>query len=182
MVFTALPLLSIILYVPSMLSRSSTPAVRFLSFLGTVSLANTAYIIRHFSLPLPDRKGKRPAAEVERVMFVRKALFTTNSVLCGLLVLVYLFTSPSSQSIWPALYLVPGGAYLCFSPSFLSSFAILYFLLHTSPKTWQENRHDEDHLGSCHAAMFAIILIAREAMISVDLSHLEDLRYEYKGA
>lgn len=129
MVFTALPLLSIILFVPSMLSGSSTPAVRFLSFLGIVSLSSTAYIIRHFSLPLSDRKGKRPAAEVERAMFVRKALFTTNSVLCGLLVLVYLFTSPSSQSIWPALYLVPGGAYLYFSPPFLSC-----FLLNSLPK------------------------------------------------
>ena len=181
MVFTALPLLSIILFVPSMLSGSSTLAVRSLSFLGIVSLASTAYIIRHFSLPLPDRKGKRPAAEVERAMFVRKALFTTNSVLCGLLVLVYLFTSPSSQSIWPALYLVPGGAYLCFSSPFLS--LLPCFLLNTLPKKWKEKRHDEkDHLGSCHTAMFAIILIAREAMISVDLSHLEGLRYEYKGA
>lgn len=131
MVFTALPLLSIILFVPSMLSGSSTPAVRFLSFLGIVSLASTAYIIRHFSLPLSDRKGKRPAAEVERAMFVRKALFTTNSVLCGLLVLVYLFTSPSSQSIWPALYLVPGGAYLCFSPPLL----FVMFPVKFSPET-----------------------------------------------
>lgn len=30
--------------------------------------------------------------------------------------------------------------------------------------------------------MFAVILIAREAMTSVDLSPLESLRYDYKGA
>ena len=33
-----------------------------------------------------------------------------------------------------------------------------------------------------YAAMFGVILIAKEAMTSVDVSHLQGLRYVYKGA
>jgi hypothetical protein len=32
------------------------------------------------------------------------------------------------------------------------------------------------------AAMLAAILLARDTMLSVDLSTLKDLQYEYKGA
>lgn len=83
--------------------------VRFFSFLSVLSLAGTAYAMRQSSSQLPDRKGKRPAAEVERIMLVRKVLFFANLVLCGLLALVYLFVNSLSPAIWPALYLVPGG-------------------------------------------------------------------------
>lgn len=34
---------------------------------------------------------------------------------------------------------------------------------------------------SC-TAMLAVILAARETMLSIDLSELKDLQYEYKGA
>ncbi|OJJ87279.1 uncharacterized protein ASPGLDRAFT_43805 [Aspergillus glaucus CBS 516.65] len=138
-VFTALPLLSVLVFVPSVLSKSSTPTVRFFSFLAISSLLVTACIMKLFVSHLSDRKGKRPAAEVKRTMLVRKSLFFINTGICGTLVLVYLFANISSSSIWPGLYIVPG-------------------------------------------AMFGVILLVREAMISVDLSHLQNLRYEYKGA
>lgn len=97
------------MFVPSMLSWSSILAVRFFSFLSVLSLAGTAYTMRQSSSQLPDGKGKRPAADVERTMLVREVLFFANSALCGLLALVYLFVNSLSPVIWPALYLVPGG-------------------------------------------------------------------------
>ncbi|BCR84948.1 uncharacterized protein ACHE_20406S [Aspergillus chevalieri] len=138
-VFTALPLLSTLVFVPSVLYRSSTPTVRLFSFLSIMSLLVTTYIMKLFMSRLLDRKSKRPAAEVERTTLVRQSLLFTNTGICGILVLVYLFANPSPSSIWPGLYIVPG-------------------------------------------AMFGVILLVREAMVSVDLSHLQNLRYEYKGA
>lgn len=67
---------------------------------------------------LSDRKGKRPAAEVKRTMLVRKSLFFINTGICGTLVLVYVFANISSSSIWPGLYIVPGGTYLCPTPAY----------------------------------------------------------------
>lgn len=67
---------------------------------------------------LSDRKGKRPVARVKRTMLVRKSLLFTNTGICGTLILVYLFANMSSSSIWPGLYIVPGGTYLCPTPAY----------------------------------------------------------------
>lgn len=106
------------MFVPSVLSRSSTPTVRFFSFLAISSLLVTACIMKLFVSHLSDRKGKRPAAEVKRTMLVRKSLLFTNTGICGILALVYLFANPSSSFIWPGLYIVPGGTYLCPTPAY----------------------------------------------------------------
>lgn len=134
---------------------------------------STAYIMRQFALHLSGGKGKRPAAEVERTMFVRKGLLFTNTAVCGLLGLFYLFAKPTSPSIWPGLYIVPGGTYL--SPQ--------YFPFRPISRIDTVGIHSKGvTIGSRYPVMFGVILLAREAMVSVDLSYLENLRYEYKGA
>lgn len=144
--------------------------MRLFSFLSIMSLLVTTYIMKLFMSRLLDRKSKRPAAEVERTTLVRQSLLFTNTGICGILVLVYLFANPSPSSIWPGLYIVPGGTYL--SSSFPKSTCNFHLV----------DYHEDNHLSSCFPAMFGVILLVREAMVSVDLSHLQNLRYEYKGA
>lgn len=144
------------IFLPSILSSKSTPGVRFFSLLSVGSLAGTAYTMRHFSLYLPDPKGKRSVSETERITAMRNVLVSGNTALCGLLALVCLFANISSSVIWPALYLVPGG-------------------MSSSTEKIEETY-------SYYIAILGVVLIAKEAMTSVDMSQLQSLRYVYKGA
>ena len=157
-----IPLVSALAFLPSLLSAGGPPE-RLWSLLGVLSLLATAYTMRHAPLQ-PDRKGKKPLSiEYERLAWVRTALVPANGVVCLLLTVVYLYLrGDSSYAIRPVLYLVPGGR------SSYSSAGILQQGLQLS------------HVYS--TAMLAIILLARELMLSVDLSALKDLQYEYKGA
>ncbi|CAG7917207.1 unnamed protein product [Penicillium olsonii] len=135
-IFTALPLLAALVFVPSVLSAFS-PLERLFSLLGLVSLVITAYIMR--CSPLQDRKGKKPMnVRNERIARFHAALVPGAGAVSVLLGLVYLSAGPS-YSIRPVLYLVPG-------------------------------------------AMLATILLAQKVMRSVDLTSLQDLQYNYKGA
>ncbi|KAJ6094685.1 hypothetical protein N7467_002198 [Penicillium canescens] len=106
MVFTALPLITAVVFVSSVLSASSH-FERLFSLLGLVSLLTTAYIMR--SSPLqPDRKGKKPmTVRNERMARLHASLVPGTSAVCLLLALVYL-SAGSSWGIRPVLYLMPG--------------------------------------------------------------------------
>lgn len=166
MVFTAIPLASATAFLPSVLSRSN-PTKGLLSCLGILSLLATAYTMRHSPLH-PDRKGKKPiTAEDERLALVRTALVPVNGVVCLLLTAAYFLVEPYTSR--PVLYLIPGGESCTILParsrcsSHWSSFHV-------------------HCLSSTCVVMLAVILIARETMLSVDLSTLKGLQYEYKGA
>jgi hypothetical protein len=111
MVFTALPLITAVVFVSSVLSASSH-FERLFSLLGLVSLLTTAYIMR--SSPLqPDRKGKKPmTVRNERMARLHAGLVPGTSAICLLLALVYL-SAGSSWGIRPVLYLMPGGMFPC---------------------------------------------------------------------
>jgi hypothetical protein len=111
MVFTALPLITAAVFVPSVLSASSH-FERLFSLLGLVSLLATAYIMR--SSPLqPDRKGKKPmTVRNERMARLHAGMVPGTSAVCLLLALVYL-SAGSSWGIRPVLYLIPGGMITC---------------------------------------------------------------------
>lgn len=153
MVFTAIPLASVIAFLPSVLSTSN-PTEGLLSCLGILSLLATAYTIRHSPIH-PDRKGKKPiTAGDERLALFRTALVPVNGVVCLLLTVAYFLIEPYAS--WPVLYLIPGGESCPILPA--------------------------RYRCSTRIVMLAVILIARETMLSVDLSTLKDLQYEYKGA
>ncbi|KAJ5787411.1 hypothetical protein N7457_002401 [Penicillium paradoxum] len=108
-IFTALPLLAAMMFVPSVLSASSQ-VERLFSLLGLGSLLTTAYIMKCSPLQ-PDRKGKKPMTiHNERVARVHAALVPGTGVVCLLLALVYL--SAASYEIRPVLYLVPGAMFV----------------------------------------------------------------------
>lgn len=107
MIFTALPLVTATIFVPSVLTASSQ-AERLFSLLSLVSLLTTAYIMRYSPLQ-PDRKGKKPMnVHNERIARLHAALVPSTSAACLLLGLVYLSTG-SSHGIRPGFYLIPGG-------------------------------------------------------------------------
>lgn len=168
MVFTAIPLASVTAFLPSVLSTSN-PTEGLLSCLGILSLLATAYTMRHSPLR-PDRKGKKPVtAEDERLALIRTALLPVNGVVCLLLTAAYFLIGPYASR--PVLYLVPGGeSYNVLLAKCLATRVIGqdFILLHC--------------LSSTCIVMLAIVLVARETMLSVDLSVLKDLQYEYKGA
>ncbi|KAJ5460893.1 uncharacterized protein N7458_002445 [Penicillium daleae] len=137
-IFTSIPLLSTIAFLPSVFAASSLTEW-LLSILGVLSLLGTAYTMRLSPLH-PDRKGKKPVtAENERITRLHSALLPVNGAVCLLLTAAYFFAGTGPSSIRPVLYLIPG-------------------------------------------AMLAAILLARDMMLSVDLSALKNLQYEHKGA
>ncbi|KAJ5179662.1 hypothetical protein N7492_002872 [Penicillium capsulatum] len=162
--FTLIPLISTLAFVPSLFSASGIPE-RLWSVLALLSLLATAYTMRQTPLHA-DRKGKKPlSVEDERLAWIRTALVPANQAACLLLTVVYLLflRSESTYVIRPVLYLVPGGrscppAHELDCPRSVSCLTLEY------------------------VAMLAVILLAREVMLSVDLSALKDLQYEYKGA
>jgi hypothetical protein len=116
MVFTALPLMTAVVFVPSVLSASSQ-VERLFSVLGLISLLTTAYIMR--SSPLqPDLKGKKPMTIHNELMArLHASLVPGTSAVCFLLALVHL-SAGSSWGIRSVLYLIPGGMF----PNFILSF------------------------------------------------------------
>ncbi|KAJ5397368.1 hypothetical protein N7509_005481 [Penicillium cosmopolitanum] len=140
LVFTAIPLVSTLTFLPSLFTAQSF-GERLLSLLGILSLLATAYMMRLAPLH-PDRKGKKPLSpENERLEKIHSALLPVNGAVGVLLTLIYLLflRGGSSFIISPVLYLIPG-------------------------------------------VMLAVILLAKDTMLSVDLATLKDLQYEYKGA
>jgi hypothetical protein len=143
---------------------ASTVGEAFLSLLAILSLLGSAYTMRHAPL-YPDRKGKKPLlAEDERLTWLLSALMPVNGAVCLLLTACFFFGAGSSYTIRPVLYLIPGGT---FSLRLFSFWLII-----------ERCRN----LTVLYTAMLAVILLARETMLSVDLSALKDLQYEYKGA
>ncbi|KAL4896320.1 hypothetical protein BDV59DRAFT_199518 [Aspergillus ambiguus] len=137
-IFAILPLFSTTVFVPSLFSSGSTVRELFISFLSILSLLATAYAMKYLPLRHPDPKGKRPVRNPDFAR-IQELVLPANAAVCGLLTLMYLFSSAELSSIPSSAPLIP-------------------------------------------AAMLITIVIARRVMISVDLSHLENLRYDYKGA
>lgn len=128
MVFTAIPLVSVAAFLPSVLSASN-PTEGLLSCLGILSLLATAYTMRHSPLHA-DRKGKKPAtAEDERLALIRTAILPVNGTVCALLAAAYFFIGPYTS--WPLLSLIPGGesynilSAICRRASYWSSLPLL---------------------------------------------------------
>ncbi|KLJ12648.1 hypothetical protein EMPG_12321 [Blastomyces silverae] len=120
LMFTALPLASVFLYLPWILSSTSTG--RLLCLLSITSLLSTAYIMKYFRLERPDPKGKRPIRDIEAEqgpMIVRQHLSTANTVICALLsgIAFYAANRTNQGDIFWALYLVPGIVFLLVSVS-----------------------------------------------------------------
>ncbi|KAJ5757869.1 uncharacterized protein N7511_006563 [Penicillium nucicola] len=106
MVLTALPLVTTVVFIPSVLSTSNH-VERLLSLIGMVALLATAYIMRSYPLQ-PDRKGKKPMTmHNERMARLHGALMPGTSAICLTLALVSL-SAGSSWGIQPVLYLIPG--------------------------------------------------------------------------
>ncbi|GFF37821.1 hypothetical protein IFM46972_05347 [Aspergillus udagawae] len=134
-IFSVIPLLSATIYVPPIITSSSTLPEQLLSILSVTSLLLTAYTMKYHAMEPPDPKGKRPMKKTDPIMSVRKYAIPTNVALCALLALASIMALPTTI----VTYLIP-------------------------------------------AAILATILIARKVMVSVDIRHLENLRYDYKGA
>ncbi|KAG2414189.1 hypothetical protein HFD88_003380 [Aspergillus terreus] len=139
-IFALLPLFSTVVFIPSLFSSGASVRETFASFLSILSLVATAYAMKYLPLRHPDPKGKRPVRNPD-VARLQELLLPVDAAVCGLLALIYLFSTPMDLSVG-----VPSSAYLL------------------------------------PGAMLIIIVIARRVMVSVDLSHLETLRYDYKGA
>ncbi|OGM42050.1 hypothetical protein ABOM_009694 [Aspergillus bombycis] len=137
--FAAIPLLSVSVFIPSVIKQGSSLQERFLAFLGILSLIATAYTMKYFPIQRPDLKGKGSMRSSGILTHLHKFLLPVNTAICGMLLLVWFFTPVEPlHDVQPKVYFVPG-------------------------------------------AMLAIIMLARKMMVSVDLKHLEDLRYGYKG-
>lgn len=158
LVFTAIPLVSTLAFIPSLFNAVSFNE-RLLSFLAILSLLVTAYMMKLAPLK-PDLKGKKPLLpESERLERIHSALLPVNGAVCALLTILYLFFLRGSSSliIGPVLYLIPGGMFGKFP----------------QPCT-------DTHVLTL--VMLAVILLAKDTMLSVDLETLKNLQYEYKGA
>ncbi|KAE8156291.1 hypothetical protein BDV40DRAFT_83154 [Aspergillus tamarii] len=137
--FAAIPILSISLFIPSVIRQGSGLQERFLSVLSILSLIATAYTMKYFPFQRPDLKDKGSMRGSGTLTHLWKFILPVNTAICGLLLLVWLFSPlEPPRDRQPKTYIVPGG-------------------------------------------MLAIITLARKMMVSVDLKHLEDLRYGYKG-
>ncbi|KAJ9217835.1 hypothetical protein DTO166G4_639 [Paecilomyces variotii] len=112
LVFTIVPLVSIVAFLPGLFSSSATASERIISFLSTLSLLASAYIMRHIPLPRPDPKGKRPVRNLGYLELVREHLVAVNVGLCALVTLLAYATGYGygiSYAGVPRLsYLVPG--------------------------------------------------------------------------
>ncbi|KAL4755107.1 hypothetical protein BDW72DRAFT_54110 [Aspergillus terricola var. indicus] len=111
LVFAAIPLLSAIIFVSSLLTPATLDlSVRVLSLLGTLSLLATAYTIKYVPLQRPDPKGKRPMRPLDLRERVRKYIIPCNAAICALLVMAYFFRSGTSAGNHPVAYLVPAAS------------------------------------------------------------------------
>lgn len=99
-------------------------------------------------------------AEDDRWALFHAALIPLNGVVCGSLAL-YGFLGTRSFESWSVIYFIPGGRSYQNHPDLLCITQVLQRL---------------------SIAMLGAILLARHLMLSVDLSGLKDLQYEYKGA
>lgn len=111
MAFAVIPLVSAATFVPSMLSQSSTLYERFLCLLGVLSLAATAYVMKHLPLQQrPDGRDKSPLAGDWHIWSF-EYLVPINATVCTLLALVYCFIKVTETpcNVRPALYVLPGG-------------------------------------------------------------------------
>ncbi|EGE85146.1 hypothetical protein BDDG_08091 [Blastomyces dermatitidis ATCC 18188] len=122
LVFTAIPLASVFLYLPCILSSTSTGSGRLLCLLSITSLLSTAYMMKYFRLERPDPKGKRPIRDIaaeQGPMIVRQHLSTANTVICALLSVIAFYAANQTYQgdIFWALYLVPGIVFLLVSVS-----------------------------------------------------------------
>ncbi|KAL2845361.1 hypothetical protein BJX68DRAFT_242206 [Aspergillus pseudodeflectus] len=109
LIFSAIPLLSTIVFLPSLSSSASLGvATRFYSLLGIASLVATAYTMKYIPPMHPDPKGKRPIRNPDLTAHIRQYLIPANSAVCALLGLAYLFSSGTAAPVMqPTAYLVP---------------------------------------------------------------------------
>ncbi|EEH37068.2 hypothetical protein PAAG_07486 [Paracoccidioides lutzii Pb01] len=117
LIFTTIPLVSTLLYLPSFISSSSTASRRFLCLLSIASLFSTAYIMRYLRIERTDRKGKRPLRDIEAEqgpLIVRQYLSPANTFICAVLsVTAYVLQSqPYAEDMFWIFCLVPGIVFL----------------------------------------------------------------------
>ncbi|KAL1872168.1 hypothetical protein Plec18167_006771 [Paecilomyces lecythidis] len=112
LIFSIVPLVSVIAFVPGLFSSAATASGRFISLLSTVSLLASAYIMRYIPHPKPDPKGKRPVRNLGHVDLVKEHLVAINAGVCALVTLLAYVTDYGSRAGYAgvpwALGLVPG--------------------------------------------------------------------------
>lgn len=132
-----LPLLSAVVFLPSLLLPSSSLYERFLGLVSVASLGATAYAMRAFGVALPARslKGKMPVPDAS----ARRWLLPVNTACCGFLCLVYALIDPESlRNTSPELYLVPAGGI----PAFILE-NLLIHLSHARHYPGYSENHDQ---------------------------------------
>ncbi|RAL16554.1 uncharacterized protein BO97DRAFT_402944 [Aspergillus homomorphus CBS 101889] len=109
-IFTAIPVLTATIYIPTMLSSSFTNFERCLALTCVLSLLTTAHTMRslpHQSLVV---KGKRLVTNSNGLFQAQQLLLIINAACCVLLALLYLISA--STKSWfktePITSLVPG--------------------------------------------------------------------------
>ncbi|GAD95470.1 conserved hypothetical protein [Paecilomyces variotii No. 5] len=111
LIFSVVPLVSVIAFVPGLFSSSATASERIISLFSTVSLLASGYIMRYIPHPKPDIKGKRPVRNLGHVDLVKEHLVAINAGMCALVILLAYATGYGSTRYagvpW-ALGLVPG--------------------------------------------------------------------------
>ncbi|KAL4879819.1 hypothetical protein BJY04DRAFT_219897 [Aspergillus karnatakaensis] len=106
--FAAIPLLSTVIFIPSLLSSKDLGLlVRFWSLLSILSLLATTYTMKYVAPQRPDPKGKRPMRDPDFAEHARKYIIPGNSGVCAFLVVVYLSSSETSAGSQQVAYLVP---------------------------------------------------------------------------
>ncbi|EEH08656.1 conserved hypothetical protein [Histoplasma capsulatum G186AR] len=117
LIFTALPLASILLYLPYIFYSTSTGSQRLLCILSIASLLSTAYIMKYIRLGRPDPEDELPRRDTgaeQWPMTLRQYLVAANTVICATLSVVAFSTENNSHNgdVFWALYLVPGSVFI----------------------------------------------------------------------
>jgi len=153
-IFLALPILSSLAYLPSLINPSTT----LISLLSITSLLSTAWIL--YALPT----GKTGIAFLDAVT-APKQPSSAYSVRR---------TIPMAEDDSPVMKYLP---YLNFVLSGL--IAVLAVFISARARS-RDNRWMV--FGNLPVAMYLVVLMAKVFMGSVDVGELEDLKYRYKGA
>ncbi|KKK16571.1 hypothetical protein ARAM_003093 [Aspergillus rambellii] len=143
-IFATIPLLSSIIFIPSLLSSASVGVfVRFLLLLSIGSLLATAYTMKYIPPQRPDPKGKRPMRNPDLMTHVRKYAVPVNTAVCVLLALVYLFSSNTGlSSIQPVAYLVPPSLRAGYLALLATILVVRQVMVSVDLKTLEDLRYD----------------------------------------
>ncbi|KAL3473746.1 hypothetical protein BJX99DRAFT_191186 [Aspergillus californicus] len=139
--FAAIPFLSTMIFLPSLLSPVSLGfSTRFFCLLSVTSLLATAYTMKYAPPLRPDPKGKGPMRNPDITMRVQSSVIPVNFAVCMLLALAYFFSSEASVGIQPFAYLVPAGS--CGIALFILILAVRQVMVSVDIKPLEDLRYE----------------------------------------